>query len=205
MTQSDPGAPGAGYATGRATKTQILERAAQAFSEQGFHGASLRGIARSAGVDHSTLIHHFGNKPKLLRAVLEWHDGHAMTMNTTLLVSAQELADGMVELARYNQTVPGLVQLHSMLSAEAASADHPARDYMRLRHQILIDVLGGAIERQRAAGSLANNGLTPQENATMLISVWDGLQVFDALNPSDIDLPHLLQHALYTALGLPLP
>lgn len=191
-----------GYASGRATKLEIIKRASEAFSQQGFHGTSLRSIARSANVDHSTLIHHFGNKTKLLRAVLEWHDGHAMDAQASMPSSAKELAAGMIELARYNQTVPGLVQLHSMLSAEATTEDHPARNYLQLRHKILLDVLGSAVQQQRDAGAVANNGLTAQQCAAMIISTWEGLQVFDTLNPGVIDIPSLLEKVFSDAFGL---
>lgn len=192
-----------GYATGRATRREIIARAAETFSQQGFHGASLRGIARSAGVDHSTLIHHFGNKTKLLRAVLEWHDGHSMTAQPAVPKDPQELASAFVEVARYNQTVPGLVQLHSMLSAEAAAPDHPARDYLKLRHQVLVDVLAKTITDQRAAGALTDDGRTPTEHAILIIATWDGLQLYESLHPGEIDVPALLGATLREKFGVP--
>ena len=201
MAASDS-VPGS-YVTGRATRREIIARAAEAFSQQGFHGASLRGIARSAGVDHSTLIHHFGNKTKLLRAVLEWHDGHSMAAQPAIPKNPAELADAFVEVARYNQTVPGLVQLHSMLSAEAAAEDHPARDYLKLRHQVLVDLLANTIAAQRTAGALTDDGRTPAQHAILIIATWDGLQLYESLHPGEINVPALLGDTLRGAFGLP--
>lgn len=45
-----------------------------AFGEHGFAGASLRTIAKQAGVNHATLIQHFGSKEGLLTTVLEERD-----------------------------------------------------------------------------------------------------------------------------------
>ena len=67
-----------GNARGQRTRIEIIEQAAQAFSESGFHGTSLRSIARSSGIDHSTLKHHFANKEELLAAVLRWRDWHGL-------------------------------------------------------------------------------------------------------------------------------
>lgn len=48
----------------------ILEAAAQAFYESGFHGASVREIAQRAGLTVPSLYYHHDNKEGLLRAVL---------------------------------------------------------------------------------------------------------------------------------------
>ncbi|MCF7910950.1 MAG: TetR/AcrR family transcriptional regulator [Candidatus Cloacimonetes bacterium] len=48
----------------------ILEKAKEEFIEQGFQKASLRNIAREAGITHSNIYHYFGNKDALFRAVL---------------------------------------------------------------------------------------------------------------------------------------
>jgi AcrR family transcriptional regulator len=52
-------------------KSAILLAANQHFAHYGFRGASLRDIARDAGVSLTLLNHHFGNKYQLLAAVIE--------------------------------------------------------------------------------------------------------------------------------------
>lgn len=52
-------------------RDDILERAEAHFAEHGYQGASLSAIARSAGLGNPGLLHHFPNKAKLYRAVLE--------------------------------------------------------------------------------------------------------------------------------------
>ncbi|WP_432762223.1 TetR family transcriptional regulator [Streptomyces sp. NBC_01241] len=44
----------------------LIEAAQQEIFDRGYHGASLRGIARRAGVDPSLVRHYFGSKEKLL-------------------------------------------------------------------------------------------------------------------------------------------
>ncbi|WP_046733281.1 TetR/AcrR family transcriptional regulator [Streptomyces humi] len=48
----------------------ILEAAAQAFAERGYHRATLRDIARRAGVTHGSVLRHFGSKENLFLAAV---------------------------------------------------------------------------------------------------------------------------------------
>ena len=54
-------------------KSAILNAANHHFAHHGFRGASLRDIARDAGVSLTLLNHHFGSKLQLLGAVIETH------------------------------------------------------------------------------------------------------------------------------------
>jgi len=53
-------------------KQAILLAATEHFGRFGFRGASLRDIARSAGVSLTLLNHHFGSKARLLSAAVDW-------------------------------------------------------------------------------------------------------------------------------------
>lgn len=191
-----------GYATGRATKQSIVARAAEAFAQKGFYGASLRGIAREAGVDHSTLLHHFGNKTALLLAVIEWHDAQHAPPEMPTDFTPEDLADGFVHVAERNREAPGLVQLLSTLSAEAGTEGHPARPVLQERHQVLVGVIGGMIRSQRERGVLADTGASPEERAGLVISTWEGLQVYDALHPGTVDVPGMVGEMLRREFGV---
>jgi AcrR family transcriptional regulator len=54
-------------------KSAILLSANSHFAHHGFRGASLRDIARDAGVSLTLLNHHFGSKFQLLSAVIDAH------------------------------------------------------------------------------------------------------------------------------------
>lgn len=191
-----------GYVNGRATKDTIVARAAESFAQQGFHGASMRGIARAAGIDHSTLLHHFGSKTALLLAVLEWHDAQHLPPEMPAHITAETVADGFEATAERNQSAPGLVQLLSVMSAEAGTPDHPARESLQQRHSVLVDVIASTIRRQREAGVAADDGLTPEQSAALIVATWEGLQVYDALHPGELDVPALVGRALRAAFGL---
>jgi AcrR family transcriptional regulator len=53
------------------TKAAILDVARRHFAEMGYRAATLRGIARDAGVDPALIHHFFGQKINLFRAALD--------------------------------------------------------------------------------------------------------------------------------------
>ncbi|MCF2528450.1 TetR/AcrR family transcriptional regulator [Yinghuangia soli] len=66
-----PGRP-AGRRTGAPdTRRQILEAARTEFARSGYEGTSVRGIARSAGVDPALVHHYFGPKEHVFIAALD--------------------------------------------------------------------------------------------------------------------------------------
>jgi AcrR family transcriptional regulator len=56
---------------GADTRADILAAARTAFAEQGYDRATLRGIARTAGVDPSLVHHYFDGKPALFAETME--------------------------------------------------------------------------------------------------------------------------------------
>ncbi|MGP0058878.1 MAG: TetR/AcrR family transcriptional regulator [Beijerinckiaceae bacterium] len=55
---------------GEATRRLLLDEAERQFSEFGFRGASLNGIAVACGIGNAGVLHHFASKEKLYKAVL---------------------------------------------------------------------------------------------------------------------------------------
>lgn len=211
------GVPRGSYAKGRATRRAIVAEAAKVFAQKGFYGASIRGIAREVGIDHTLLLHHFRDKTALLLAVIEWQDeqheaeevaggevvGGLAPDAAAHHDAAAQLGELVATVARRNAASPGIVRLLSVLSAEAGEPGHPAREPLQRRHDAMIEEYvsildqvgtldgdGDAIERGIAGPSDA--GLTAEERAVLLITLWEGLQVFDALHPGRFDMPELL-------------
>ena len=70
-----------------ASRAAILEAASEVFNERGYTGATIREIARRAGVTHGLVMRHFGSKEQLLiqalpgpRAVAEVTPGDLDTL-----------------------------------------------------------------------------------------------------------------------------
>ena len=51
-------------------KAQILDAATKVFAQRGFHRATIRDVARAAGVADGTIYNYFENKPALLLGIL---------------------------------------------------------------------------------------------------------------------------------------
>jgi len=83
LPESDPGESaqatrGAGVVRARAstpskgdTRARIIEAAREAFSTMGFEGASLRSVAKEAGVQHQLATYYFKTKEELWMAVMD--------------------------------------------------------------------------------------------------------------------------------------
>jgi AcrR family transcriptional regulator len=54
------------------TRRTVLEAARQRFAEAGYARTTIRAIAADAGVDPALVVHFFGSKEALFRAVIEW-------------------------------------------------------------------------------------------------------------------------------------
>lgn len=54
------------------TREAILEAAGKLFMDRGYQGATMRAIAKEAGVDASLLVHFFGNKITLFSEAVQW-------------------------------------------------------------------------------------------------------------------------------------
>lgn len=53
------------------TRDEILEAAAQIFSQKGFHGTSMQDIAQAVNLQKASLYHHVSSKQELLVGVLD--------------------------------------------------------------------------------------------------------------------------------------
>lgn len=181
-----------GYAKGRATRAELLDRAVEVFGEVGYRGASLREISARAGLSHPGLLHHFPTKEALLLAVLERRD---QTVEEAVAASgatgAAELR-GLVDQYAANAERPNLVELFAILSAEATAPSHPAHEYFAQRYARVVARLTDMYAQARAEGSL-RPGIDPAAAARALVALMDGLQVQWLFDPESMDLGALVR------------
>ncbi len=134
MATSGRVASGTGTARGSYAKTEqrrdvILDAALEVFAQSGYRRGSIREIAERVGMSEPGLLHHFPNKGALLAAVLERRDLQSLAVLNLDSGDGPVTITGLIALARYNASVPGVVELYCTLSAEATSPDHPAHQY----------------------------------------------------------------------------
>lgn len=172
----------------RASREKIIQNAIEAFAQKGFRGATMAEIARAAGLTEPGLLHHFPGKTDLLMEVLRERDRlDTERMQETLQKNGERLLEAAQELVRHNQTVPGLVQLFTLLVAESISPDHPAHEFFVDRYQRGRETWIQAISQAQQAGEIRSD-LSPEVIAIMIFAMMDGLQVQWLLEPGEIDM-----------------
>ena len=175
------------YAKTSAKRTAILDAALEVFAESGYRAGSLRDVAQKVGMSEAGLLHHFPNKSALLAAVLDRRDQHSLERVPFDEVDGAATLRGLVELAAYNASVPGVVELYCVLSAEATAPDHPAHEYFTGRYDFTRANLRRAFESLERDGRLTP-GVTPQRAAVATIAMMDGLQVQWLLDRNVVDM-----------------
>jgi AcrR family transcriptional regulator len=98
----DPDPHGAGDAGRRPgaseTQEQIRQAAAKLFVERGYQGATMRAIAKDAGVDASLIVHFFGNKLNLFAESVEWPFDPEVEMPKILADGRRNVGRNLVRL-----------------------------------------------------------------------------------------------------------
>ncbi len=184
------------YAKTPARRREILEAGIDVFSTSGFRSGSIREIAERVGMSQAGLLHHFANKSELLAAVLQLRDDRsAEVVPIDDAHAGIETVRGFVALIEYNATVPGLVELHCTLSAEATAAEHPAHQYFIDRYEFVVRQMRLAFERMHDAGQLSE-GTTPDGAARAMVALSDGLQVQWLLDRSSVDMAEEMRRYL---------
>lgn len=192
-----------GYAKGRAKRVEILDQAMAMFGEVGYRGASLRVIATRCGISHPGLLHHFPTKGSLLLAVLEHRDEVDGEWFSVGEPKGVDCLRRLVDLAVLNAERRGIVELFSVLAAEATSAEHPAHAYFVERYRNLVLNTAVSYGEARDAGVL-REGIDPGEAAQQLIALMDGLQTQWLLSGCATDMAGVMRAHVQAQLTVPL-
>lgn len=167
------------------------------FAANGYRNGSLRDVAERVGMSEAGLLHHFPSKVALLAGVLRTRDEHSLKQVNPDTMTGAEFLIGLAELAEYNSTVPGIVELFCILSAEATAADHPAHEYFEERYRWTIEVTEQAFRDMAEAGELRED-VTPGTAARTMIALMDGLQVQWLLKRDSVDMAREIKNYIAT-------
>lgn len=193
--------PRGSYAKSVDTRAAILDAALAVFAESGFRSGSIKEVANRVEMSEAGLLHHFDSKAKLLAAVLERRDELARQFIPTQPIDGLDALRGLVALARFNASEPGVVELYCTLSAEATSPRHPAHAYFVERYVFVRRTVHAAFSSLEAQG-LLREGITPGTATRETIALMDGLQVQWLLDRSLLDMGddlHVFLQRLTTA------
>jgi AcrR family transcriptional regulator len=189
------------YAKGVAKREEILERALEVIAREGYRGASVKELAEAVGLSQAGLLHYFDSKEELFTEILRKRDEVDMVHYGPLPPTDGEAIDlrpGYVGIIRHNSDVPGLVQLFSRLSVDAADPEHPAHKYFIERNDNLRRVFATALAERQAAGEITDR-IDPHTLSRIFQAVADGLQIQWMLDP-EVDMAATVD-ALFDALA----
>lgn len=136
-------------ADAEATRRRVLESAVKLFSERGMEGASVRDVARGAGVTLATVHHYYGSKDGLFEAciasVYDALDGMKTELNE-LFASGASIEDiltrSMVVTSRYARKNRTIVRLLVRMSVSTGKVPPRGRAMME---ETFLPNLAGAI------------------------------------------------------------
>lgn len=188
------------YAKGVAKREEILERALEVIARQGYRGASVKELAETVGLSQAGLLHYFDSKEELFTEILRKRDEVDMVHYGPIPPDDADVIDlrrGYVDITRHNSHVPGLVQLFSRLSVDAADPEHPAHKYFIERNQNLREVFTAAVAQRQAEGRMTDR-VEPETLARIFQAVADGMQIQWMLDP-EVDMAGTVD-ALFDAL-----
>ena len=197
--------PRGGYAKGDARREAIVEVATEVFGTLGYRAATMLQIAAACGISRTGLLHHFPTKESLLEAVLAERDRGSVDLVPKPVPGADDdlaALRRLIAVTRHNTESPEIVNLFSVLSAEAGDAGHPAHGYFVARYDRVRAELGASLTSLQRRGALVA-GTDPRVLATEIIALMDGLQVQWVLSPDQVDMAAVLRHRIQAALTDP--
>jgi len=103
-------------------RERILHGAAEVVSRHGYHGASLRAIARHVGMSHPGMLHHFPTKQSLIDGIVE----HLERQTRCLLQNVEHVGthpEGFVQDLR-NYWISHRFDLELLARLDAEAVDH---------------------------------------------------------------------------------
>jgi AcrR family transcriptional regulator len=168
----------------------ILDAAIDLFGRQGYQGTGLSAIAQEAGITASAIIHHFGSKEGLLRAVLDEHDARsAARLSAHVGRGVTGLVDALLDNADHMTHNVHLATLHATLQAEhlAAGPDDHVHDRFLRRSRLLRQAMADILRAGVAAGELTQCP-DPDATATEILAFQEGALILWRLDPDRTDL-----------------
>ncbi len=148
------------------TRGEILRVARESFAETGYGASSLRGIARTAGVDPALIVHFFGSKAGLFIASIGWPfspaEARAVVADGPQRVGENLAAMFMRHWDDERERSPILAMLH-VATGEPAGARMMREFLVEYMLEPLVETIGGEDAGVRAgliASQLIGLGLT---------------------------------------------
>lgn len=161
---------------GLATKTRIVEAAAQLMYEHGVQRVSIEDVRKAAGVSGSQLSHYFGDRESLVRAVIAWRADHIVDVHKIpqlggldSFASLRLWADSYIE--REEVWRGGCT--YGSLAGEILKTDPDIREEIEEGFQRWEDLFRRGLSAMRERGELRRTA-DPDQLADVLMAAFQG-------------------------------
>jgi AcrR family transcriptional regulator len=184
------------------TRTELLNAAAQVFSQHGFRGSTTRRIAEAAGVNEVTLFRYFGSKEALLQeAIANTSDGPSVaTLPENPVDPDRELAEwssAMIERLHAKRSIirkcMGEIEERPEMITIAVSTP------VRAAHELSV-----YLKKLKSLG-VTNTEFDVAAAASMLLGAIFhdamGREIMPQIYPSQAKAPRLYSRLLLNAIG----
>ena len=184
-------------------RERILDAAQKVFGNRGFNSGSLNEIANGAGLTRAGVLHHFPSKQAILIALLDRRDAELAELAPVepQVVPLDQLLTEIAPGIRVILADRQLVQLAHILTAEASGDEHPAHEWVAVRHRRLRATIRAAAARSLELGEL-DPRLDPDVVAGLVLAVVEGAENQWLLDPGSVD-PEQIMTTLRRLLGPP--
>lgn len=125
------------------TRARIADAATAAFAASGFDGATIRGIARQAGVDPALVHHYFGTKEQLFVATMQLPFDPARLRDMLRAGGIDGVGERIMRFAVEIWRQPGLHPVVQGLARSAASDPRAAAMVRELLDSVLVPAVRG--------------------------------------------------------------
>jgi AcrR family transcriptional regulator len=175
-------------ARGVARRRAILDAAVRLFAKRGFRGTGITGLAKEVGISHVGLLHHFGTKENLLRAVVARRDAERAGP-----IGRLEGLRGLAALRAITLVGDDTVadDVHTRLSVvlvgESLQPDDPLNGYFRDRYGMVRGFIAAAVRSGQEDGEIRADA-DPEIVAAEVTSFIAGTSLGWLLDPEAIDV-----------------
>lgn len=167
-----------------------MQEATKLFSTYGFRGTSLSSVADAVGLTEPGLLHYFPSKVKLLQGVLEYREKEDEKKYSAMIDLENANLIGLMEalenLVSENENIPGLIRLFTVLVGESIREDHPSHDFFVDRYAHVRQQFAQIFARLSEIEQKPN--CSPDQLASIIIAVMDGLQIQWLLDPENVGM-----------------
>lgn len=165
------------YQSGLARREAILDAAVDLLAEVGYHGMSLRDVARHVGISHPGVIYHFPSKEALLMSVVQRYETQVgFDLDNLEKLDALPVLDTLLEVTSRLNENPMIIEVECMMMVEASSEIHPAHDHYMRRSERLLTVLKRVWSRLQQDGKVAATE-DPTHLAEIQAAVYNGIMI----------------------------